>query len=320
MYNQPEMILGKYGLSAEKVAKGRGSYICSTADGILALCPFNGSGERAGFLYRYMIFLKEQGMETEQLILTEEGEPLAEDDAGNRYVLKTLIRGSECSTRKKEEMREAAGLLARYHLLAETFDGEIPEFLSGGLTRTQQCRKHIRELVQVKNYIRNRRQKNEFDRLFSSNYPYFIDCAKKALQQLEQEGEQQRLLCHGNTNQHHVLKAQDGYRLVGFERMTWDSPMADLSTFMRKMMEKNNWRTELGRELLDAYGQVRPISEKERDILEIYLLFPEKYWKIANHYSNSHKAWPGVRDVEKLRRVIDQEGARQNFLESVMKL
>lgn len=318
MYNQPENILEKYDIQAEQISRGRGSYLCTTAEGVLVLAPFKGSRERAAFLSGYMDYLRGKGFETEKIYLTAEGEPLAEDQTGTRYILKSLIRGSECSTRRKEEMKEAAGLLAGYHRLAEECDMEIPGFLAGGLTRTELCRKHIRQLVQVKNYIKNRRQKNPFDERFAASYPHFIGCAEKALGQLEALEGGKRLLCHGNYNQHNVLRTAEGCRIVGFERLAYDSPMADLSTFIRKMLEKNSWKPELGRELVEAYHRCRPISEEERRSLETYLLFPEKFWKIANHYSSSHKAWISTRDVEKLERVIAQEEARQAFLEDIV--
>jgi hypothetical protein len=47
------------------------------------------------------------------------------------------------------------------------------------------------------------------------------------------------------------------------------------------------------------------------------LLFPEKFWKIANHYYNTHKAWISGRDIEKLDKVIAQEENRIKFLENL---
>jgi hypothetical protein len=51
--------------------------------------------------------------------------------------------------------------------------------------------------------------------------------------------------------------------------------------------------------------------------LYVLLLFPEKFWKLANHYLSSHKAWVSGRDIEKLDRIMEQEGRRQEFLENL---
>ena len=81
------------------------------------------------------------------------------------------------------------------------------------------------------------------------------------------------------------------------------------------MLEKNNWNTGLGMDLIRAYDGVRKLSAQELRYLYLYLAYPEKFWKIANHYYNTHKAWLSGRNIEKLEKVIAQENARSQFLE-----
>ena len=57
--------------------------------------------------------------------------------------------------------------------------------------------------------------------------------------------------------------------------------------------------------LIDIYARERTISREERQMLSVILLFPEKFWKISNHYINSHKAWVSERDIEKIRQMIE---------------
>jgi hypothetical protein len=83
------------------------------------------------------------------------------------------------------------------------------------------------------------------------------------------------------------------------------------------MMEKNNWNRELGMRLIASYDRIRPIGEEEYRRLYVLLLFPEKFWKLANHYLSSHKAWVSGRDIEKLDRIMEQEGRREEFLQNL---
>ena len=128
-----------------------------------------------------------------------------------------------------------------------------------------------------------------------------------------------RCICHGDFNQHNVLHTRGGLCLINYEHFCYDVPMTDLANYLRKMMEKNDWKEELGHELIAAYDRIRAIGSTERQQLYVMLLFPEKFWKIANHYGNSHKAWLGGRDLEKLERVIRQEPARMRFLEEIFR-
>jgi hypothetical protein len=91
--------------------------------------------------------------------------------------------------------------------------------------------------------------------------------------------------------------------------------MTDLANFIRKMLEKNDWSDSLGIELISEYDGYRPLRVAEYRQLYGLLLFPEKFWKVTNHYMNSRKTWISERDIDKLKRIIEQEEKRLNFLD-----
>ena len=181
--------------------------------------------------------------------------------------------------------------------------------------------RHYRELVKLKNYVKNRKTKNEFERKFQEQYPHYIAEAERTLEMLKtQENDVRCQLCHGDCNQHNVVRTGEGFRLIHFENMCYGPEVSDLSNFLRKMLEKNNWSPNLGIALLEEYAQIRNLTKGERRQLYITLLFPEKFWKISNHYANSHKAWVSGRDIEKLERIIEQETFRSIFLEKLFSI
>ena len=79
-------------------------------------------------------------------------------------------------------------------------------------------------------------------------------------------------------------------------------------------MEKNHWNNELGMDMIATYNRVCLLSEMDMRELMLRLSYPEKFWKIANHYNNNKKALASKRDGEKLRQIISQEPMRQQFL------
>lgn len=322
MYHQPETILEQYDLEIKQITKGRGAYICDTDQGMKILIPFRGSKERAAFLREVLQKLQGQGFGAEQIWMTKEKEVVAVDEMGTRYWLKDMIIGSECSTSRENEMQGALEQLAELHraLLDSSF--VIPDFMKNERNEPGQLyRRHYRELIKVKNYVRSRKTRNEFEARFKEQYPHYIANAAEAIRLLEElemqypkEGE---TLCHGEFNQHNVLRTADGIRIVNFENMCCNEPVVDLANFIRKMMEKNEWDTRLGIRLLESYDRKRSLSERERHLLYVQLLFPEKFWKISNHYNNTHKAWVSQRDIEKLNRIAAAEPARERFLENM---
>lgn len=320
LYYQPEAMLEQYDIEIRQITKGRGAFVCETDDGMRLLSPFRGSKERAQFVRNILQQLKKNGYPVEQIYATREDECIVTDESGIRFWLKDLVEGSECQTNRERDLLAGCETLAGFHRAAALCAGEIPEFMQNTKNEPQQLyRRHYKELIQVKNYVLSRKTKNEFERSFFEQYPHYISQAKAAVQLLEQhkEAESVRGLCHGECTQHNLLSTKKGVRLVNFENMCYGEPVVDLANFLRKIMEKNNWNIALGRRLIDAYEKERPLQSGERKLLYKLLLFPEKFWKVTNHYSNSHKAWVSGRDIEKLKRLIAMEPDREYFLENL---
>lgn len=318
MYNRPEQILEQYELKVKSVARGRDCYLCDTDLGMKALSEYRGSKERAGFLAEMLDFLRQQGLLVENIIRTREEEPLAVEEDGSKFILSDAFYGAECDVKNREDMMTAVQKLADLHKASEGFSKEIPEFVKNNRNSLLMLyEKHNRELRQVRNYIRSRRKKNEFEEMFAKQYERFMGKATEVTKQLSQMDTLQATFgfCHGDYNHHNVIFSKQGIAIVGFDHFSYDIQISDLANFIRKMLEKNNWNTGLGIDLIQAYNGIRPMERAEFQYLYFYLAYPEKFWKIANHYNNSHKAWLSGRNIEKMEKVIEQEEVREQFLQ-----
>ena len=67
-------------------------------------------------------------------------------------------------------------------------------------------------------------------------------------------------------------------------------------------------------DMVMAYNSVRELAPWELRQIYLKLLYPEKFWKIVNHYYNARKTWLSLRDIEKLTRLSEQEIKREEFL------
>jgi len=324
VYNREEEIREQYEVEIRSTSKGRGALNCDTDKGMMLLKEFRGSKERAAFLYDILEFLSSRGFLAETAVLSKEGEALSKDEInGVSYLLKNRYPGRECDVKNKEDVLCAVRKLARLHNLTKCYEKEIPEFLkTDGNSLLDEYERHNRELNKVKNYIRNKNKKNDFELLFMKVYEGYRDQAREVTEQLKRQMEglketvfvQMFGLCHGDYNQHNVVFCQGEWVLINFEQMTYDVLVQDLANFLRKILEKYNWNTELGIEMITAYDSIRKLLPEEMEQLYLRLAYPKKYWKIANHYSGSRKSWISGRDIEKLEKVIEQEEQRKQFL------
>lgn len=318
MYNRPEQVLEQYELEVKSVSKGRESYICDTNQGQKLLKEYRGSMERAEFLTGMLEHLRDAGMLVETVSRTREDAPIAVAEDETKYIVSEAFFGAECDTKNRDDMLAAVQKLAELHNIAAAYQGEIPEFVKGNKNALLYLyEKHNRELNKVKNYIRSKKKKNEFEMLFSGQYPFYMEKAQQVTEQLREMEPEEKMVgfCHGDYNQHNVIFSKKGIAVVHFDSFSYQIRVSDLANFMRKMMEKNNWNTGLGIDFIQAYNKVRKLSEQELRYLYLYMAYPEKFWKIANHYYNAHKAWISGRNIEKLEKFIRQEDAREEFLE-----
>uniref|UniRef100_UPI004055AA0E phosphotransferase n=1 Tax=Agathobacter sp. TaxID=2021311 RepID=UPI004055AA0E len=322
MYNQTEIILEQYEIEINQLTKGRGAYICDTSDGKKILVPFRGSKERGLFLKVFLENLKAKGFLAEQILLNKEGEAVTEDEAtGEHFILKDYWEGTEMKTGSWDEMKQAARLLASYHNYARQVVPIMGEF-EKGIKRVplyDMKTRHYKVLVQVKNHIRTKRKKNEFEQIYMKNYEKMLTEAQKSIEVLgrQENANETNAFCHGDFNQHNVIFTGREWRIIHFESFILSNAMGDLANFVRKMLEKNNYDPQLGVCLLECYDAQRHISDAEYETLYGLFLFPEKFWKVTSHYMHSHKAWISQRDIEKLKKVIEQEEQKAKFMEKL---
>ena len=177
--------------------------------------------------------------------------------------------------------------------------------------------RHNRELKRARGFIRGKRKKSDFELCVMKSFNAFFEQASEAAQGIAglwKSGEEPRLLCHGDLDQHHVLMGSGYVAVIEYNRMHLGLQMEDLYRFMRKAMEKHGWSLSLGMDMLNAYEKVLPLGEKERKCLYYLFLYPEKYWKQINYYFNANKAWIPARNMDKIIGLEAQEESRRGFL------
>ncbi len=178
-----------------------------------------------------------------------------------------------------------------------------------------------RELRKIHKFVGGVKRKNDFENLFLQVYPEYY---KKGLQcealheKIMQDGESishnHYGVCHGNFNQHNVIMGEDYEAIVHFERFSVGNQLEDLYQFSRKVMEKNHFDYEMLEWILQTYGKNILLSQQDYRYLYILFSYPEKFWKIANGYYNSSKAFLSPKYVEKLNTLIDQEKEKREML------
>ena len=65
---------------------------------------------------------------------------------------------------------------------------------------------------------------------------------------------------------------------------------------------------------MSGYDKANTLTGDQIDFIYIILAYPEKYWKLMNHYMNKKKSWLSAKNLEKLKDVKSLEKKREEFL------
>lgn len=317
-------VLEQYDIEVNSTRKVRGAVLCDTDVGALLLTEAAVSDHKLPVLEMLLTQISGCGYErVDSIFINKEGELITEAEDGTRYVLKRWFSGRECDVKREQEVLESVRNLARLHRMMKLPGEESGEFPGNNLQ--EEFRRHNRELRKVRTFIRNRTAKGTFEQVvlehFEEMYLWAEQAEKKLLssayERLTQTSREEGTIIHGDYNYHNVWMTSKGIATTNFEHFVNDIQASDLYYFMRKVLEKHEWNTELGRAMLRVYQEIMPLSEEERDYLAIRFSYPEKFWKLINSYYHSNKAWIPEKDVEKLRTVIAQTERKKRFLESI---
>ena len=320
MNDKYEEVLKQYALQVRGVRRGRGVWIYETDQGMKSLKEYQGTLKRLEFEDQVLCQLQGfTGLKTDQYIRNREGSLVSTSEDGTRFVLKDWYGDRECSLKDGKEVCEALSSIARLHERLRKIE-VLKEWNMGSILprlAVEDMERHNRELKRARGFIRGKRKKSDFELCVMKSFNAFFEQASEAAQWIAglwKSGEEPRLLCHGDLDQHHVLMGSGYVAVIEYNRMHLGLQMEDLYRFMRKAMEKHGWSLSLGMDMLNAYEKVLPLGEKERKCLYYLFLYPEKYWKQINYYFNANKAWIPARNMDKIIGLEAQEESRIGFL------
>lgn len=323
-------VLEQYDLEVLRTWKGRGVYFCETANGVYRLKEQRGSEEKIEKLCQLLQSLENvQFFRTDLPVRSKEGNFLVKDSDETSYLLKLWKDGRECDPRSELDVCRSMEGLAILHTHGKgiwQFESPSEREKYEGTNLVTEMEKRTRELKKVQSFIRKKNKKTEFESCYLQIVPEYLIEAARITEEMKESGYEvlraealeAGKICHGEYMQHNVLFDRSKLIITNFEHAHLDLQCVDVALFLRKIMEKQGWKTAQGEKFLRAYEIVRPMDERERRILALRLSYPEKLWKLANHYYHTNKAWISAKSLEKLKIFVNQQKEREHFVKGVL--
>ena len=316
-------MIENYDVLVNDTRKVRGAVMYTTDQGLFLLKEISFSEKRVPVLYDLSKELERHGYpRTDGIIKTKDDAYFCVSETDTKYILKKWFYGRECDHQKESDVMEGVRNLAILHRTLEECEN-VPNYTRESMD--EEYFRHNRELRKVRSYIRDKNKKAEFELFFLKHFEGMYEWAEAASEQVKSSSYKSLLdkcvqdgkLVHGDYNYHNILITGSGVATTNFEHIYRGIPVTDLYDFLRKIMEKNQWNLSLGHKLLEAYSRILPLSDEEMEYLALRIAYPEKFWKIANSYYRSSKAWVSSKNLEKLEMAILQVEQKQDFLKKI---
>ncbi|KAB1435874.1 CotS family spore coat protein [Candidatus Galacturonibacter soehngenii] len=319
------LIWDQYDINVIRTYKGRQSIICETDKGLRLVKELGFQSPKIEFQNRVKKLLEDSKFYHIDCFVPNLNEELiTRDKDESLYVMKEWYDGREIDVRNKSEILLAVKLLAMIHCNMVNVECDVTQSHRFEDLNVE-FEKHNKELKKIRNFVRDKNKKTDYEICFISVFEMFQEDTIAATKRLEksnyakllEDAIQKKCVCHGDYNHHNILITKNGPFITNFDKCKIGVQVSDLYNFMRKILEKNNWDINLGKEMIDTYHEIKNLNSDELENLLIRFIYPEKFWKIANHYYNSNKAWTPVKNIEKLQMLAAQNKIKWEFLNTV---
>ena len=319
----------QFNIKIETLKANKGVYHLKTNKGERCLKKINYGPQKLLFVYGAKEHLIKNGFSlVDKYYLNIEDEPYAIVNE-DLYTLSEWIEGRECDFHNIEEVKLAAKTLAMMHEASKGYDPPENSKLKSDLGRwTTLMSKRIKSFDKMRDMVRKKSNKNEFDLLYIKSMEFYKELGRKALNTLENSeyinlcevAQNEKSFCHHDFTYHNIiLDESNNCHVIDFDYCKRELRTFDISNFMIKVLKRVNWNKEFAYTILEAYNGVSPLVECEYKVLYAYLQFPQRYWRLANRYYYNEVNWGQNTFGSKLSSIIDEQEIMLEFLEDFRK-
>ena len=315
----------QFGIKIEQIKANKGVYYLKTDKGERCLKKINYGPQKLLFVYGAKEHLRKNGFNNlDKYYLNINGEPyaLVNEDL---YTLSEWLDGRECDFHNIDEVKIAANTLAKLHEASKGYDPPENSKLKSDLGRWPHLmEKRIKSLDKMRDMIRKKSIKNDFDMLYLKSMEFYKEIGKKALATLKESdyyelcmrAENEKSFCHHDFTYHNIILSDNMYvHVIDFDYSKREVRTFDISNFMIKVLKRVDWNLDFADAIMESYNSVSELRIEEYKVLYAYLQFPQRYWRLANRYYYNEVNWGQNTFTGKLGSIIEEQDKYLEFLE-----
>lgn len=320
-YNLEEGLFSQFGLTVYDLAPVRKVYTLITNKGDKILKKIDCTLEEYQFIIDAANYIKLSYKKIANFIETDKNEKFI-NWKGEIYCVMDKVPGRECEYSNPVDLSMASKAIGEFHKASEGFRHKnASKYICGNFINNLKRKKE--EMLFFKNMALIYENKREFDEIFLAYADYYIEKIQDSISILEGtqyyklcSEEDKIVLCHHDLAHHNIIIDNNDVYFIDFDFSVIDLKVHDLCNFINKVTKIFAFDIEKAKLILNNYCKTNEICKKEFEVLYGMLVFPEDFYEIAKDYYTKRKEWEEQVFVSKLKRKINFEKDRKEFLEN----
>jgi len=294
-----------------------------TQNSLYCLKRLKQSYDKALFSVNAQIYIKQSGGKVAAVIPDKSGAPIVFHNE-QLFVLYEWIHGKDLDLNNRSDLIPALHGLAEFHLVSRGYTAKGDARVSSKLGKWPEQYNSMRNKFLVWKSEAAKKASLSYHSSYLKSVDPIIEIADKAMEllnrssytQLTSPGSDRIVLCHQDFGKGNALLTEKGVFVLDLDGVTYDLAARDLRKITGKDAEnRNRWDADSVTGILEAYEKFNPMSQQERDVLYIDLLFPHWFYGLLkNLYLNGKTLKPG-----EIERIAKLEQTKVPLLNSLLK-
>lgn len=315
----------QFDIKIESIKPSRGVYYLKTNRGNKCLKKIDYGIQKLLFVYSAKEHLISKGFTgVDRYCLNIDGNPyaLVNEDI---YTLSEWIDGRECNFYEKEDLIKASKTLAVLHEKSKGYEPPENSKLKTDLGRwSHLMEKRVKSFEKMRDMARKRGNKTAYDLNYIKSVDYFKQLGLKSLEILNDSEylnlcrltEEEKGFCHHDYTYHNIIiDNSSNVNVIDFDYCKREIRVYDLSNYIIKVLKRCDWDKEYAKLIIDAYNSVSQLEEREYRVLYAFLIFPQRFWRLANRFYYNEVNWGQSTFNNKIEELINEREKFCKFID-----
>lgn len=299
----------------------KGVWMIETSSGLKVLKKISNSEATLKFILSAINHLKNNGVNIPRINKAIDGAEYVKYN-GICFILSDAVKGSPPDYNNPKELIAIVEGLANFHkgsIGFKVIEDTKPKNHLG--TWIEEYDYQIEDMNKFYKEELAKTQNNEIGKIVKSDFPYFYERGKKAIEGLKtseysawvKKIEASGGLCHQDFASGNLIMTASEFYILDTDSLTLEIPARDIRKLLNKILKKyGHWDINLVTKILSYYQNKNPLTKEQWQVVKYDLMFPHLFLSAMNkYYYQRDKEWSiesytkKIKDMNSFEKTID---------------